>query len=726
MWRTARDSVCLLTTLVESGRPWINQRTFGTRGRERERPSRMVLSDRVARGPRPEAPRRPRDKPDGPWAGTNRTVANVDRGRGRSADFRDRDSRDGRNNRSLRDDRGDREGRDSWDSRSGRNTRSFRDEREGGDSREFRDSRGSRSFRDDREGSGSRDFKADRESRDSADARDNKSFRDDRGGRDARDSRDSRDVAEGRDSRTSRDNRGDRSVEWEDTRKALKMQRALTSIPYRERLQVKARISDIETFGQFRLVPPVRDAIFDEVLKGMTDIKPTPVQKLAIPALLGRPIAERRSNPLLKKPEGRQEFLLAAETGSGKTLAYLAPIMHSLKVAEADDEAAKAYNERLAAEKEHRGGAPVSEWIDKFEPHPNTARPRAIVLVPTSELVDQVLAVAKHISHVAKLKVRPLSANYNAAKLQRNLYSHGGIDMVIATPHLLAAMAEKDPNILSRVHHLVVDEADSLFDRSFSPETSAIVDRAMPSIKQLILCSATIPRRLDNYLAAHFPHVHRIATPNLHAIPRRVQLGVIDVSRDPYRNNKLLACADAIWSIGKDAAQHEGPVREEVDVKRIMVFVNERETTQEVADYLISKGIDAVALHRDTPEHRQSEMLANFTSNEPMRISKAEVEANKQAILTKAGTLSGGSRRHLPNTKVIVATDLASRGIDTLAVRHVVLYDVPHTTIDFIHRLGRAGRMGRRGRGIVLVGKNDRRDVVAEVKESMYMGQALI
>ena len=71
-------------------------------------------------------------------------------------------------------------------------------------------------------------------------------------------------------------------------------------------------------------------------------------------------------------------------------------------------------------------------------------------------------------------------------------------------------------------------------------------------------------------------------------------------------------------------------------------------------------------------------------------------------------------------------TDLASRGIDTLAVRHVILYDVPHTTIDFIHRLGRAGRMGRRGRGIVLVGNDDRKDVVAEVKRSMFMGQALI
>ena len=76
--------------------------------------------------------------------------------------------------------------------------------------------------------------------------------------------------------------------------------------------------------------------------------------------------------------------------------------------------------------------------------------------------------------------------------------------------------------------------------------------------------------------------------------------------------------------------------------------------------------------------------------------------------------------------KVLVTTDLGSRGIDTLAVRHVILYDVPHSTIDFIHRLGRTGRMGRRGRGIVLVGKNDRKDVVREVKEGMFKGQALI
>jgi ATP-dependent RNA helicase MRH4 len=158
---------------------------------------------------------------------------------------------------------------------------------------------------------------------------------------------------------------------------------------------------------------------------------------------------------------------------------------------------------------------------------------------------------------------------------------------------------------------------------------------------------------------------------------------------------------------------HEGPVKGEVDVRRVLVFVNERERTEEVAEYLRSKGIDAQALHRDTPEKRHGEVLDLFTSPEPLRI-------------TTPLPATSGRRRSLPNVKALVVTDLASRGIDTVAVRHVILYDVPHTTIDFIHRLGRAGRMGRRGRGIVLVGNNDRKDVVAEVKNSMFMGQALI
>lgn len=493
--------------------------------------------------------------------------------------------------------------------------------------------------------------------------------------------------------------------------KAMKMQSSLATISYGHRTRTKESISELESFDQLDLLPPLKEAISGEVLKGMVDLKPTPIQRLAVPVLIGQ---ERGRRYRTRDTSGRQEFLLAAETGSGKTLAYLLPVVNAIKQAEAADPTIASYREYFSKQMEAMKEPDYTGPRD-FEPHPTMARPKAIILVPTAELVDQVGSVTKALSHAVKFKSGRFSANVSAKVINRDMYSPGGIDLIVSTPHLLASMADSDPNILSRVSHMVVDEADSLFDRSFSPVTTSILDRALPSIKQLVLCSATIPKRLDNYIGSQFPDMIRITTPNLHAIPRRVQLGVIDVSKDPYRNNKNLASADAIWSIGKDAARHEGSVPGEIDIKRIMVFVNEREKTQEVAEYLVSKGIDAVALHRDTPDQRQSEMLGSFTTTEPMRTASESSAASP----TKGG-------RSLPNTKVIVATDLASRGIDTLAVRHVILYDVPHTTIDFIHRLGRAGRMGRRGRGIVLVGKDDRRDIVAEVRESMYMGQALI
>lgn len=511
------------------------------------------------------------------------------------------------------------------------------------------------------------------------------------------------------------------------TFKALRMQQTLTTIGYGQRSQIRSRMAEVEQFDQFNLLPSVQKALQSDALRGMVDIKPTPIQRLAIPLLKGQVVDGRKA--WQPKPDTLGEYLLAAETGSGKTLAYLLPAIDAIKRAEAEDRDIIAYNKRMAEEKEHRKDRGNRGPKGALEPHPTTARPRVIVLVPSAELVGQVGAVAKALSHEVKFRTQMLSANIPPKAMDRNLHSPSGIDVVVATPHLLASIADNEPYLLSRVSHLIIDEADSLFDRSFSAATSTILERCRPSLKQLILCSATIPRRLDKYLVDHFPNMHRITTPNLHAIPRRVQLGVIDVSKEPYRNNKNLACADAIWSIGKEAANHEeagaDAVAGQSDIKRIMVFVNEREKTLEVADYLRHKGIDAVALNRDSTESRHTPMLSMFTSAAPLKTMLTNADEGAVAAGARRAPRSRDGRS-LPNTKVIVATDLASRGIDTLGVRHVVLYDVPHTTIDFIHRLGRAGRMGRRGRGIVLVGKDDRRDIVAEVRESMYMGQALV
>jgi ATP-dependent RNA helicase MRH4 len=508
---------------------------------------------------------------------------------------------------------------------------------------------------------------------------------------------------------------------------ALKMQRALAPVSYSHRTAIKMQMQKIESFDDFSLLPIIEKSIGTQALGGLQEITPTPVQKIAIPALLGE---KDKRHPRSKRPQQtKEEFLIAAETGSGKTLAYLLPTIDAVKRAEAADEEIAAHERALLEEEaKQKDLTIVSPPINA--PHPTTGRPRAIILLPTSELVTQVGTLTKALSHTVKFRSAMISSSYSGKVIRNRLFSPQGIDILISTPHLLSSIADSDPNILSRVTHLIIDEADSLLDRGFAPLTQAIIDRATPSLQQLVLCSATIPRSLDSFLRKRYPDIRRLVTPNLHAIPRRVQLGVVDVEKEPYRGNKNLACADTIWSIGRAAAEHDDVEKGKMDVKRILVFVNEREKTAELAEYLQSKGINAIALSRDTPEQRQSEILAEFTMAEKLTVPKTEAHpgslADNQPNYIPHGKTAPPVKRSLPNTKVLVTTDLGSRGIDTLAVRHVLLYDVPHSTIDFIHRLGRTGRMGRRGRGIVLVGKGDRRDVVAEVREGMFRGQALI
>ncbi|CAO2651683.1 Nn.00g042530.m01.CDS01 [Neocucurbitaria sp. VM-36] len=524
---------------------------------------------------------------------------------------------------------------------------------------------------------------------------------------------------------TGRDD-GKRRTRPSDPFHALKMQSSLHQVPYGNRTAIKRKIEQYDTFDKFPLLEPIQRAVND-ALPGLEYRNPTPAQAVAIPALLGIQKAPRTK--VKARKSGPDAFLLAAETGSGKTLAYLLPTLDAIKQEElqekeeAEEQARKDVEEATAKAQDKRNDIFAAEEPD-INKAVDPARPRAIILVPSAELVAQVGAVAKSLSHTVKFRAAPISAKMSATVIRNQLFNPNGVDVVISTPPLLASIAESNPNILARVTHLICDEADSLFDRSFKPSTTEIIDRATPSLKKIVLCSATIPKYLDKYLADKYPDMHRLVTPNLHAIPRRVQLGVVDVNKDPYRGNKMLACADTIWQIGKASGDYDpSEGKESVSTKRILVFVNERDDTEEVAQYLIKKGIDALAFHRDTDPSRQAKTLASFTGLSDEQIASNASHASSSASSRASET---PSKRTLPNTKVIVTTDLGSRGIDTVSVRHVILYDVPHTTIDFIHRLGRTGRMGRRGRGIVLLGPGDRADVVREVREAMFRGEALI
>jgi ATP-dependent RNA helicase MRH4 len=521
--------------------------------------------------------------------------------------------------------------------------------------------------------------------------------------------------------------------------KALKMQTMLSPINYGKRAAVKAKLASLDSFDHFPLLPAVRQSIFLQALPGLSDIQPTPIQRLAIPELLKEEPRKRRHAKKTDEEEyPYDQYLLAAETGSGKTLAYLLPVVDAVKRAEArEKEEDKAIEEQKAREREERMKNKSFDLEPEEPPMTNAARPRAIILVPTSELVSQVGAKLKELAHAVKYRSGAIAATFTPRRISNAILHPNGIDILVSTPHLLGSIAKTNPNILSRVTHLVLDEADSLMDKSFIPTTTEIISKVTPSLKKLILCSATIPRSLDNQLRKRYPDIKRLTTPNLHAIPRRVQLGVVDIDKEPYRGNRDLACADVIWSIGKagersDQTETWGPLNAYMDpkIKKIIVFVNERKEADDVANFLRTKGIDAVSLSRDTDSRKQEETLAEFTEVKLPPTAEEIMLQKKNARASKSIPFELPERkepiRKLADTKVLVTTDIASRGIDTLAVKTVILYHVPHTTIDFIHRLGRLGRMGKRGRGVVLVGKKDRKDVVREVREGMYRGQALI
>lgn len=444
--------------------------------------------------------------------------------------------------------------------------------------------------------------------------------------------------------------------------KHLKMARSLAIVPGTQKLKVREQLSEHEEerFTDYPLLPTINQAL-DEIFADLKDVGPTPIQRLAIPALLN--FDSSSSKPLHRKPSA---FMMAAETGSGKTLAYLIPLIHHLKQEEAVEIRQKA------AEAEAKAAQRTVWSIDPSEINPGVPRPRpkAVILLPTAELVTQVGRIVKKFSHVVKFRATLLSRDFSRTIINNRLSIKP--DLIISTPHILSSIAQAEPDILSDCRYMVVDEVDTLFDRSFREITQSILVRST-SLKQITLCSATIPKALETFLCKSYPTIVRLVTPNIHAIPRRVTLNIVDVDSDPYKGNKDLACADCLYEIANEP--------DEVGfVKKVVVFVNERDTLAPLTTYLVSKGIDAVEFGRDSTNRFESEILDYFTGP---KVQAPPCE-------------NDGRKGVLKRMKVLVTTDIYSRGIDTKQVRNVILYvcAVRHRGF-YIHRLGRVGRMGR-------------------------------
>jgi superfamily II DNA/RNA helicase len=375
----------------------------------------------------------------------------------------------------------------------------------------------------------------------------------------------------------------------------------------------------------------------------------------------------------LEKFSSSNDLVIASETGSGKTLAYLLPIFQELKRQESTQNFTSKISQNLSgdAEIEDIISSDISGILNDNNNRTvvrKPRQPRSIVLVPSRELVVQITKVAKFLSHYCRLVVCGFHSKMDPKSLKSNLEKP--IDVMITTPGLLAKYVANRQFGFSETRFVVLDEADTLFDDGFTKELEPVIESVRKSSSRSsnnvkwIFSSATLPRRILKNIAVKFPVTDKIITKRLHR-PLPVPQFFLRIDSSTTKHNLLL-----------DTLKFEV-----VKEPRILIFCNTLNSCELVTTFLKSKGYDAFNISSSTLVQDRISIWDGFKEK---------------------GSIKDGCT-------IIVTTDLGSRGIDTLHCRSVILFDFPHTTIDYIHRAGRVGRMGRNGKVTSFVGKRDRR-----------------
>ncbi|WP_168074332.1 DEAD/DEAH box helicase [Caulobacter sp. SSI4214] len=281
--------------------------------------------------------------------------------------------------------------------------------------------------------------------------------------------------------------------------------------------------------------------------------------------------------------------------------------------------------------------------------------PRALVIAPTRELADQVAASFEKYAKGTKLSWALLIGGVSFGDQEKKL--DRGVDVLIATPGRLLDHFERGKLLMTGVQMMVVDEADRMLDMGFIPDIERIF-KLTPPKKQTLFFSATMPPEITR-LTKQFLRdpvrieVARPATTNANITQRLVKVP----SSDPKA--KRLALRALIEKAGIETG---------------IVFCNRKTEVDIVAKSLKVHGFDAAPIHGDLDQTQRMKTLADFRS----------------------GAL-----------KILVASDVAARGLDIPAVSHVFNYDVPHHADDYVHRIGRTGRAGRTGEAYMLVTPSD-------------------
>ena len=312
------------------------------------------------------------------------------------------------------------------------------------------------------------------------------------------------------------------------------------------------------------------------------------------------------------------DLLGGAQTGTGKTAAFVLPMLHKLSAGE------KAKNKF--------GGVGI----------------RALVLTPTRELAAQVeesvQTYGKYVELTSTVIFGGVGMNPQISRVKK------GVDILVATPGRLLDLLQQGVLDLGQVQMLVLDEADRMLDMGFIHDVKKVL-AVVPRDKQSLLFSATFSDEIRDLAATLLKNPQSIqVTPRNTTVQRITQL-IHPVGRG--KKKALLA-----------------HIIQEHNWSQVLVFTRTKFGANNVAEFLIKNGINAMALHGNKSQAARTQALAGFKSGD---------------------------------IRALVATDIAARGIDIDDLPHVVNYDIPNVSEDYVHRIGRTGRAGADGTAVNLV-----------------------
>ncbi|MGH3438318.1 MAG: DEAD/DEAH box helicase [Sciscionella sp.] len=295
-------------------------------------------------------------------------------------------------------------------------------------------------------------------------------------------------------------------------------------------------------------------------------------------------------------------------------------------------------------------GVPLLQRIEI----PGDGTPQVLVVVPTRELC---LQVTRDITEAGKhLGVRTL-AIYGGRPYEPQVAAlHRGIDVVVGTPGRLLDLAEQRHLVLGKVKGLVLDEADEMLDLGFLPDIERIL-RMVPDERQTMLFSATMPGPIIT-LARTFLRQ-----------PTHIRAEENDAGSVHERTEQFIYRAHSM-----DKIELVSRVLQAEDRGLTMIFTRTKRTAQKVSDELADRGFAAAAVHGDLGQGAREQALRAFRSGK---------------------------------VDVLVATDVAARGIDVVDVTHVINYQCPEDEKTYVHRIGRTGRAGKTGVAVTLVDWDD-------------------